>query len=251
MPTVNPDEASCSYICMHLMCPMPHWLPLVDDPYHHTRYAYGRLIFTPPFVMHAGGYLASAGRALWRRLPHLRGTGCCLWQEVSGTYLRNLRLKVCVPCCGFCSYWWGVGTHSPNSQEVSVVGFTPLKVFESGFDEVGPLQQQALRRTTKAAAKKGKGKGKGKKKANPKQDAKVPKGKTKTGQGKGKAKHDVPQKLSKGNSKASKADSRVKAGLGGPEARKLGCPTCRFAAKGCHICRKPNYRPRGPRTKKP
>jgi hypothetical protein len=31
--------------------------------------------------------------------------------------------------------------------------------------------------------------------------------------------------------------------------RPLGCPTCRGSKKGCHICRRPGYRPRGPRAK--
>ena len=31
------------------------------------------------------------------------------------------------------------------------------------------------------------------------------------------------------------------------EGRALGCPTCCWSRGGCHICRRPGYRPRKPR----
>ena len=34
-------------------------------------------------------------------------------------------------------------------------------------------------------------------------------------------------------------------------ARKFGCPTCRYGQGGCKKCRNPNYRPRGPRKDRP
>ena len=34
------------------------------------------------------------------------------------------------------------------------------------------------------------------------------------------------------------------------EGLPLGCPTCRWAPRGCHICRKPGYKPRTARPNK-
>ena len=104
---------------------------------------------------------------------------------------------------------------------------------------MGPSEQQRLRKAAKELVKaaKGKGKGRGKKKAG---------ADTKPKKGKGGA---VPKAAPKSSAKKKVpklCGGSDGAGLNLPK-RKLGCPTCRFAAKGCHICRKPSYKPRGPR----
>ena len=77
--------------------------------------------------------------------------------------------------------------------------------------------------------------------------------------GKAKAKAEAGPKGAKAKAKAkSKTKSNLKVKqtrvqAAAPEAlkaddepRKLGCPTCRWSAGGCHICRRPGYKPRGP-----
>ena len=90
-----------------------------------------------------------------------------------------------------------------------------------------PLAQIQLRKKTKAAIQEAKGNGKN---------------------GKAKAKAKAKGKASKGKvSSAAGKSSPKKAGKGTKQERQLGCPTCRYAKKGCHICRRPWYKPRKPR----
>ena len=96
---------------------------------------------------------------------------------------------------------------------------------------VGPEQQRRLRASKKAeiAERKGKGKGRG--------GSKGAKAKAKA---KSKTKSNVKVKQTRVQAAAPEA---LKAD---DEPRKLGCPTCRWSAGGCHICRRPGYKPRGP-----
>ena len=97
-----------------------------------------------------------------------------------------------------------------------------------------PQRQQQFRTTAKAVLKKGKGRGKGKKAVAKKPASR----KGAAGKGKGKASKTGPKAKSKTAKKAVKEprDDQV-----------LGCPTCRYSPKGCHICRRPGYKPRRPR----
>ena len=119
--------------------------------------------------------------------------------------------------------------------------------------EVDPTAQHNLRAMARDEIKerKGKGKGNGNKKAANKKYATAASSKTNqnndgsAGGGtskqptarKGKGPAASMQKTSdkKNSSNAKKQDDRV-----------LGCPTCRFSKGGCHICRRPGYKPRGP-----
>ena len=148
--------------------------------------------------------------------------------------------------------WMTFGPHLPIPLQVS---FVP---------EVGPSAQQNLRANVRAEIKerKGKGKGKGNRKQETSKKAseaassgsnhdgdrrRKGKGKgkqSKVSAGKGSAKPSAEPNNSK-KSKASKAGSNEQA-----EPRVLGCPTCRGSAKGCRICRRPGYKPRGPNKRK-
>ena len=107
---------------------------------------------------------------------------------------------------------------------------------------MAPSQQNGLRKTAKELVKAAKGKGRGKSKK------KVGDESTKPKRGKGGAVPKAAPKLSAKTKVPKLCGGSDGAGLKLPKAgRKLGCPTCRFSAKGCHICRKPTYTPRGPR----
>ena len=50
----------------------------------------------------------------------------------------------------------------------------------------------------------------------------------------------TPQKTKSKKAQDSPGSTKTK-------KKQLGCPTCRWARKGCHICRRPGYKPRKPR----
>ena len=128
-------------------------------------------------------------------------------------------------------------------------------------DEVGPSVQHNFRSQRKAEIKAAKGKGKGSGKKSKKGEASgsskspendpeikprpaVAKPKVKaTAKAKAKAKASkecaTPAKKPRGRQPFS---PRMNA-AGEP----LGCPTCRWAPRGCLICRKPGYKPRSVR----
>ena len=121
-----------------------------------------------------------------------------------------------------------------------------------------PRAQQSLRAAVRDEIKerKGKGKGKGKnKKSSPEKKA-VTKSAASSRPGqdgdrtRGKLGKQGSAKAGKGNaaskSKNGRASSSSRTATDDQEQRALGCPTCRFAKKGCHICKRPGYKPRGP-----
>ena len=135
--------------------------------------------------------------------------------------------------------------------------------------EVDPAAQRNLRTAVRKEIKDRKGKGKGKGKGNKKDSPQVKKGKiaAASAASSGSTNHDAVRprgkggrpKANAGKGKGTKCTSSSPAtpkngkqkGSQSKEAvehaeRELGCPTCRFSRKGCHICKRPNYRPRGP-----
>ena len=139
-----------------------------------------------------------------------------------------------------------------------------------------PHAQQRLRSNAKAEAKARKGKGKGQsKKGKGKEQSKKGKGEgqSKKGKaegqskkvkgkvqskkandgstaGKGRANSQKPRlpdpahdETQEGVASSSKKSPR-KPAVSSPSVKKFGCPTCRYAARGCHICKRPGYKPR-------
>ena len=131
----------------------------------------------------------------------------------------------------------------------------PLQV--AFVSDVGPSAQQGLRAKVRDEIKERKGKGKGNRKQTPKKaPAAASSGSNHDGdrctKGKGKGKGKQPKVAAgKGRVKPGadpKPNKKSKTCHAGSteHANPFGCPTCRYSANGCRICRRPGYKARGP-----